>query len=246
MPINSVIAQLTIRQLLARRRWLMVTLLAALPVVMALLFRLYNVDDDALTFMTSMMSDLILTVCVPVIALVLASAGLGAEVDDGTVVYLLTKPIARTTIVTTKIVVIAGVAALLNVVSVLLAGAIALNGLDATHLVIGFAVGAALGSALYAALFLTLGLLTRRGMLIGLVYLVVWEGTLSGLFSGTRTLSIRQYMLSTTAAISHASAKIFSAPLPSERAWIMSGVIAVLCVAYSIHRLRSFEVGQTG
>ena len=96
MVIDPVIAGLTLRQSLARRRWMIVALVAALPVVMAALIRIYSdLDEDTLTTVASILSGLSLTVVVPIVALTLASAGFGAEVDDGTVVYLLTKPIAR-------------------------------------------------------------------------------------------------------------------------------------------------------
>ena len=247
MLFNPAIAGLTVRQSLARRRWLVVSVLAALPVIMAMLTRLYaSQDQEPIGVLIEILSALSFTVVVPIAALTLASSGFGAEVDDGTVVYLLTKPIPRPEIVVTKLVVTALIAVVLAVASTLAAGVIALGGFDATRLLIGFAVGAALGSVLYTAVFLALGLVTRRGMLVGLVYLVVWEGALSRLFAGTRTLSIRQYMLSVTDAISTADAAVFTAPLPHQTAFYMSSVIVVGAVALCISRLRNFEVGQSG
>jgi ABC-2 type transport system permease protein len=247
MLFNPAIAGLTFRQSLARRRWVVVTLLAALPVIMAILTRLYaSQDQEPIGVLTEILSALTFTVVVPIVALVLASSGFGAEVDDGTVVYLLTKPIPRSQIVVTKLVVTASLCVVLTVVSTVAAGLVALGGFDATRLLLGFAAGAALGSVLYTAVFLALGLVTRRGMLVGLVYLVVWEGALSRLFAGTRTLSIRQYMLSTTDAISKADAAVFSAQLAHQTAFTMSGVIAVGALLLCIARLRNFEVGQSG
>ena len=169
MLFNPAIAGLTVRQSLARRRWLVVSVLAALPVIMAMLTRLYaSQDQEPIGVLIEILSALSFTVVVPIVALTLASSGFGAEVDDGTVVYLLTKPIPRPEIVVTKLVVTALIAVVLAVASTLAAGAIALGGFDATRLLIGFAVGAALGSVLYTAVFLALGLVTRRGMLVGL------------------------------------------------------------------------------
>jgi ABC-2 type transport system permease protein len=247
MLLNPAIAGLTLRQSLARRRWIVVGVLAALPVIMAVLTRLYaSADQEPIGVLTEILSALMFTVVVPVVALTLASSGFGAEVDDGTVVYLITKPIPRAQIVVTKLLVTACICMAFTVVSALASGLIVLGGFDATRLLIGFVAGAALGSILYTAVFLALGLVTRRGMLVGLVYLVVWEGTLSRLFAGTRTLSIRQYMLSLTDAISTADATVFSALLPHQTAFYMSGVVAVGAVALCIHRLRTFEVGQSG
>jgi ABC-2 type transport system permease protein len=245
--IHPAIAGLTFRQSLARRRWIVVTLLAALPVIMAILTRVYaSQDQEPLGVLIEILSALSFTVVVPIVALTLASSGFGAEVDDGTVVYLVTKPIPRSQIVVTKLLVTVLVCVTLTVGSTLATGLVALGGFDTTRLLVGFTAGAALGSVLYTAVFLALGLVTRRGMLVGLVYLVVWEGALSRLFAGTRTLSIRQYMLSATDAISTADATVFTALLPHRTAFIMSGVVAVGAVVLCITRLRNFEVGQSG
>lgn len=247
MLFNPAIAGLTLRQSLARRRWIVVGVLAALPVIMASLTRVYaSQDQEPIGVLIEILSALTFTVVVPIVALTLASSGFGAEVDDGTVVYLLTKPIPRAGIVLTKLLVTALVCVTLLVVSTLAAGLIVLGGFDATRLLIGFTAGAAVGGVLYTAIFLALGLVTRRGMLVGLVYLVVWEGALSRLFAGTRSLSIRQYMLSVTDAISTADATVFTAMLPHKTALTMSGIVAIGAVVLCITRLRNFEIGQTG
>ena len=246
MLVNPVIAGLTFRQALARKRWIIVAVLAALPVVMAVLTRVYaSMDEEPLGMIAGGLSQLSLTVVVPIIALVLASSGFGAEVDDGTVVYLITKPVTRSSIVVTKLLVTSLICIVVTTVSTLLTGAIALNGLDPTRLILGFTVAAALGSFLYTALFLALGLITRRGLLVGLVYLVVWEGALSRFFAGTRILSVRQYMLSIADAVSTVDADVFTSQLPATKAYIMSVAIAVAAIALSIQRLRNFEVGQS-
>jgi ABC-2 type transport system permease protein len=247
MLFNPVLAGLTFRQTLAKRRWIIVLVLAALPVLMSALTRIYGtVDDEPLGMVAGGLSGLIFTVIVPIIALILASASFGSEVEDGTVIYLLAKPISRTEIVITKLVVTAGIAMVLGTLSTLGAGMIMLKGLDPTRLVLGFTAGAALGAFLYTALFLSLGLITKRGMLVGLTYLVVWEGALGSFFKGTRTLSVRQYMLAVTDAISTVDTEVFQALLAPSTAYIMSGIVVAGAIALCISKLRTFEVGQAG
>lgn len=247
MLFNPVLAGLTVRQALAKRRWVIVLLLAALPVVMATLIHLYGtVDDEPLRIVAEPIMTLIYTVVVPVIALILASSSFGAEIEDGTAIYLLAKPIPRAEIVVTKLVVTALICTALAAVTTLGAGASLVRGLDPTGLVLGLTAGAVLGAFLYTAIFLALGLITKRGMLIGLVYLVVWEGALGSFFKGTRVLSVRQYMLAVADAISTIAPEIFVALLPLRTAGIMSAVVAAGAVTLCIRKLRSFEVGQTG
>ena len=246
MLINSAIAGLTWRQSLAKRRWIIVVVLAALPVIMALVTRIYSGNEEPIVMVTEILQNLSVVVVIPVIALTLASSGFGAEVDDGTVVYLITKPISRVEIVATKLLVTSAICIVVTVGSTFATGLIGLHHLDSTRLVVGFAVAAALGSFLYTAIFLALGLITRRGMLVGLIYLVVWEGTISQLFPGTRSLSVRQYMLAVTDAISTVDPIVHLAKIPTATAYQMSVILGVLAVALSIHRLRTFEVGQSG
>lgn len=246
MLINTAIAGLTWRQSLAKRRWIVVAVLAALPIIMALVMRVYSGDDEPIQTVVQILSTLSLTIVVPVIALTLASSGFGAEVDDGTVVYLLTKPISRVAIVATKLLVTSAICIVTTVVSTFVAGLIGLQKLDSTRLVIGFTVAAALGSFLYTAIFLALGLITRRGMLVGLIYLVIWEGTASQLFPGTRSLSVRQYMLVVTDAISTVDPMQHLSQVAHTTAFQMSAIVAVAAVALCIYRLRTFEIGQAG
>ena len=51
------------------------------------------------------------------------------------------------------------------------------------------------GSLCYVALFLALSLFTRRALVIGIGYSLVWEGALSSLLPGIANLSVRQYAL---------------------------------------------------
>jgi len=247
MLINPAIAGLTFRQTLAKRRWMIVLLLAALPVVLAVVIRAYSADaEDAATGIHEILMSLSLTIIVPVIALVLASSGFGAEVDDGTVVYLLTKPISRAEIVATKVLVTSLVCVAFAALSTFVAGQAGMHGLaNAGRHVLGFTVGAALGSLLYSVIFLALGLITRRGMLIGLVYIVIWEGVLSSLFPGTRSLSVKQYMFAVTDAIANTDTATHLTTLVHSTAYQMSAIVAVAAFALCVHRLKNFQVGQS-
>jgi ABC-2 type transport system permease protein len=244
--INPAIAGLTWRQSLANRRWIIVVVVAALPVIMALVTRLYAGNDEPIAMVSDILMNLSLVVVVPVIALTLASSGFGAEVDDGTVVYLITKPISRVEIVATKLLVTSAICIAATSASTVGAGLVGLHHLDSTRLVLGFTAAAALGGFLYTAIFLALGLITRRGMLVGLIYLVVWEGAISQFFPGTRSLSVRQYMLVVTDAVSTVDPLLHISKIPYATAYQMSAIVGVAAVTLCIYRLRNFEVGQSG
>jgi ABC-2 type transport system permease protein len=109
---------------------------------------------------------------------------------------------------------------------------------------VGLAVGSALGALAYSALFVALSLLTRRPVLLGLLYVLIWEGLLANLLSGTRVLSIQQYVI--TVADKIAPSDVLSGTVSLPVALSMAAVVAVGSTVLAIDRLRSFSVaGET-
>ena len=81
-------------------------------------------------------------------------------------------------------------------------------------------------------------------MLLGLVYVLVWEGLLGRFMSGTRVLSIEQYVIA-IADRSHRPT-CCRARCRSPVAIVMSAIFAVGGTLHAIDRLGSFSVaGET-
>jgi ABC-2 type transport system permease protein len=196
MTILAAIAEVTARGLLSRRRTLLMVLLAAVPVLVAVLVRLGGRAVDSADAAAGVMDVLVVRAVLPLLALVFGTAALGAELDDGTGIYVLVKPVARWRIVLAKLLVAGGLTSALVVPSVVLTGLL-IVGADGTGLeVIGrFVVATAIGAFAYAAVFLALGAMTTRALIVGLIYTFLWEGALAGLFDGVQVLSVRQYVL---------------------------------------------------
>jgi ABC-2 type transport system permease protein len=66
---------------------------------------------------------------------------------------------------------------------------------------VAYTVAAGVGGAAYALAFMALSSFTSRALAIGLAYVFLWEGVLSGLFDGTRLFSIRQATLGLAAEL---------------------------------------------
>jgi ABC-2 type transport system permease protein len=165
---------------------------------------------------------------------------LGSEIDDGTIVHILTKPLPRWQIVIPKLVVATAVTTVTVATSLYVAGVLA----HSVRLGLGLALAALVGSLTYSALFLALSLVTRRPVLLGLVYVLVWEGLLGNFVSGTRVLSIQQYVL--TIADKVAPTGLLQSKVSLPVALIMSAIFAVGFTVLAIDRLRSFSVaGET-
>ena len=190
------IALVSLRQLLGRRRAILLLLLSSVPVLVSVLVKAAGADDvDG--YAGGVLDALCLTLILPIVAVLFGTAAFGAEIEDGTIIYLMSKPIARWAIVAAKVLATACVTAALTVGSVLIGSAIAIlplgeRGLQATEV---YATAVLVGSLCYVSLFVALSLFTRRALLLGFGYVLIWEGGLSNLLPGIANLSIRQYSL---------------------------------------------------
>jgi ABC-2 type transport system permease protein len=192
------IVELTLRALVGRRRTLTIAILACLPVLLGILVRLGGGRPDA----PEILDTLCIRTVAPLVALVIGTGAIGSEIDDGTLIFQLIKPVPRWLVALAKTAVAAFVTAILVVPPIILTGLL-LGGLGAESVrtTIGFAVAALAGGTAYAVGFTALGAFTSRALIVGLGYTLIWEGVLAGLLEGTRFLSVRQATLGLAAAL---------------------------------------------
>ncbi|MEU2611601.1 ABC transporter permease [Micromonospora sp. NPDC007271] len=234
----STVTWITARGLFGRRRFLLLLPLPALLLVLAIVSRSLGVHPSQ--WGPPVLVGLGLAVVLPVVALIVGTGVLGAEIDDGTVVHILTKPLPRWQIVLPKLAVAAGVSAATVAVPLYVAGVLA----DSVRLGLGLAAASALGALAYSALFLALSLLTRRPVLLGLVYVLIWEGLLGRFVDGTRVLSIQQWVIALADRM--APTELLGTTVSVPVAAILTALVAVGSTALAIDRLRSFSVaGET-
>jgi ABC-2 type transport system permease protein len=238
---NGVIASITLRQLLSRRRTLLLLLLAGVLVLVAGVFRLAGEEARALPFTAGLLNSLGIGTLMPLVALLFGTGAIGGEIDDGTAVFLLAKPISRRTVVITKLVVAAACSAGLTCVPMLVAGLIGAGG-PGDGLVIGMVAAAAIGSLLYCAVFVALSLITGRALVFGLTYVLIWEGLLAGLFAGTRTFSIRQQTLTFAQSIGDIPKTVLDAQLDLTTAVVVGAAVLVGASLLAVRRLSRFEI----
>jgi ABC-2 type transport system permease protein len=236
---NPTIASITVRGLFGRKRAWILLPLPLLLVAVALIAR--STGTPSAEWGGAVVTGLGFGAVLPLIALVVGTGVLGSEIDDGTLTHILAKPLPRSEIVFTKL-----------LVSVLVTGLVAGVPLFVVGLIIGSAaVGFALlaatavGAIAYSAFFLALSLLSRRSVLVGLVYVVLWEGVLGNLLAGTRDLSIEQYVVSIAGWL--APNDLVDRHVGIVAAFVMSAVFTVGASWLAVNRLRSFSVaGETG
>lgn len=238
------LASVSLRGLLNRRRTLLLGLFGALVVLVAVLFRLADqAGDETLAFTGQLLGNFGLAVLLPVVAVIVGTAAIGSELDDGTIIYLLAKPIRRGLVAIVKFVVAWVIVVLLVCPAILVAGLVATGG--DTNLGIAYAVAAIFGALEYTAVFLALSLVTSRALVVGLAYVVIWEGAVAGLFEGTRIFSVRQHALAIADALGGEGA--IDAALELGPALAVGAIITVVAVVLAIRRLERVELrGETG
>ena len=242
-PIAAIpeIVRITFRQLLGRRRTLLLVLLATLPVLLAIAFRLGG-QTDVERFTRRIFDTISMTILLPLVAILFGSGAFGAEIEDGTVLYLLAKPVPRWMVIAAKAFSAAALAILLTGAATVLAGLIDLapagnDGVLATEAQL---LAMVVGSICYVSLFLALSLFTRRALVIGIGYMLVWEGALSFMLPGIANLSIRQYALGASKAIY--TLPVQEARLSAETALILSAVLVAVALVVATWKLMRFEL----
>jgi ABC-2 type transport system permease protein len=235
---NPTIARITARALFGRRRFLLLLPLPALLVGLALLANSLGATPEH--WSEPVIRTLGLGVVLPVISLVIGTGVLGSEIDDGTLAHILAKPLPRREIIFSKLVVAVLITFVTTGVPLYLTGLIA----DSSRFGFGLLAGAALGSAAYCSIFVALSLLSRWPVLIGLTYVLVWENLLTNLLSGTRVLSVQQYVLTVADRVAPTDLLTGNVGLPVSLG--MAFVLIVGATLLAVDRLRSFSVvGET-
>ncbi|MHB1038329.1 MAG: ABC transporter permease [Pirellulales bacterium] len=188
---------LSLRQQLRGRRLLVMSLLFALPSVLAVVVHFgsrFAPPAESLEF--ALVLNLIPHALAPLAALVYAAGIVQDEVEEQTLTYLLLRPLPRWALYLVKLLATLVVTSLLT--GVFTAVAMATIALTTGEPVDGaFAERALKTAALfslvqvgYCGLFGLLGLLTRRSLVIGVGYIVLLEGLLASLDTVARRLTV--------------------------------------------------------
>jgi ABC-2 type transport system permease protein len=173
------IVRVTFRQVVGGRRWIVLGLLALLPSVVMWFSSMDSTASAAIDRYHDAPLAMLLLLVVPIVTLVVGSGALGDERRDGTLSFLLVRPIRRSTIALAKLVAAWLAAAVIAGAGGVLAGLL-LAMRAGTWITLGpTLLAVAVGTAGYTAVFMVLGHLTSRAVLIGLVYVFVWESGIS-------------------------------------------------------------------
>ncbi|TMR07149.1 ABC transporter permease [Actinomadura soli] len=235
---NSTIAMITFRSMLGRKRALLLLGLPLILLVLAAILRATGNND--LDVSSNVLQQFGLATLLPLLALIAGTGVIGPEIDDGQIMYVLTKPIPREVIVLTKLAVAIILVTVFAVVPTLLAGLVLVG--TTAEVTPAFTVGVLVGGVAYSAVFVALGVASRNAATIGLLYALVWESLLGSFAPGAKSASIQQWSLSVTDALTSAS--------PVESTVNLTVAISLLAAVTAVatflaaFRLRSLTVAS--
>ncbi|TDB93791.1 ABC transporter permease subunit [Actinomadura sp. 7K534] len=235
---NPTIAMITFRAMLGRKRALLLLGLPLLLLVLSVILRATGNND--LDLSAHVLQNFGLATLLPLLALIAGTGVIAPEIDDGQIMYVLTKPIPREVIVVTKLVVAIVLVTIFAVVPTLLAGLVLVG--TTAQVTPAFTIGILVGGITYSAVFVALGVLSRNAVTIGLLYALVWETLLGSFAPGAKSASVQQWSLSVADALTDASMVTSTVGLPVAVTLLV--VVALAATFLATFRLRALPVAS--
>jgi ABC-2 type transport system permease protein len=229
--------RLVLRSQVTRGRVAGLGALGVLAVLLGLAIGMSSQAFDRVSAGTGFVNAYGLQLLVPVTALVFAAAALGDPDEDGTLVYLWLRPVARWRIVIAAYA--ASLTAVVPLVVVPLTVASALVGATA-KLVVATAAATTLASVTYVSVFLFLGLRVRRALVWGLAYILVWEGFVARGGASAARLAVRTYTRTLLTRMAEGPAGFASVALATAVAVPL--VATAVFLVLTVRRLRHQDV----
>ena len=247
---NATVASLTRRSLLGRKRTLVLLLLPLALLALCTLARvLAGLDSDIERDLNGPLApDLLgafgIAILMPLLTLIAGTGSIGPEIEDGSIVYLLAKPLNRYSIVFTKLAVAIAVVIAFGVVPIAVAGVV-LTG-EVGTVTVGYTVGALAAGLAYSAVFLLLAVVTRNAVVVGLIYALIWESLVGGLVPGAQTLSIQQWALAVVRQVLGDSAERLDveAAVGFGTGLVLLTVVTLFAIGYAGRRLQSLRLND--
>jgi ABC-2 type transport system permease protein len=195
----AIIVGITYRSNFVGGRLWISALLAALPPVLLAAFLAYGVSGTTLiSGWGALMITLVLSVQLPLTALLIGIGLFRTEIEEDTLPYLTLRTIARPSIVVGKY--LGGLAAALTFLlpSFGISLAVTAAGAEGVAFPAGFVAAGLvillLGAIAYLAVYLLMGLVTRSAVVVGLVYAFLWEFVLQNFPGHLPQLTVYYYL----------------------------------------------------
>jgi ABC-2 type transport system permease protein len=233
------VTTLTVRQFTGGRTARLALVLSLIPALFAAIYVVRPWEVTPTEFTIDLFRELIAPTLLPIVVLLPATAAFGNELEDGTLPYLLMKPVSRLRLVLGKyaaVMVVTIPALLAGLAVTVLIVAQGPEAGDLGQILMAMAGASAAAAALLGAVFLLVSLVIPRALLAGMIYIFAWESLLGRFLPGVRAISSREYAL-----------RVFDGILGSDFATASNAaltmlVVAVVCLLLAVWRLRGIQI----
>ena len=225
-----------LKQLITKGRLIGIAIVGVLPILLGWVIGAQS--NDPLEAGVGFVSYMGLSILVPIVALIFASASLGDTREDGTLVYLWLRPISRLSVSTGAWAASVTIALPLTVIPMTISALL----LDAGNRVVtATIITSILAVVAYSGLFVTLGLIVKNPVLWGLAYIFIWEAIVASFAKPAAALAVSGYSRAIITGRTNVEFDYLFDPAQSISI-LMLIIITIAGIALSSARLNRLEV----
>ena len=225
-----------LKQLITKGRLIGITITGLLPILLG--WVIGRQSDDPLEAGVGFISYMGLSILIPIVALIFASASLGDTREDGTLVYLWLRPISRLSVSTGAWAASITIALPLTVIPITISAIL----LDAGNSVVTATIITSILAVLaYSGLFVTLGLIVKNPVLWGLAYIFIWEAIVASFAKPAAALAVSGYSRAIITGRTNVEFDYLFDPSQNVSI-LMLIIISIAGIALSSARLNRLEV----
>ena len=198
----SWIAWFSLREMSRRRRLLSLGAINLLPVLVVLAIRIWFADQgiNAQLQLSSLTQQIIIPFLIPIVAMAVGVSAIGEQVEEGTIVYLWTRPVKRRAIYLGRLLAAQAVSSLLLSGSLILCFLVMVSEgpevIDWAFLklyLVTFLI-IILGTFSYSAVFAAMGTFFKKPVLPAILFAFGWEAMVSSIPARVQELSLRFHL----------------------------------------------------
>tara|TARA_B100001121_G_scaffold249512_1_gene225162 strand:+ start:609 stop:1340 length:732 start_codon:yes stop_codon:yes gene_type:complete len=225
-----------LKQLITKGRLIGIAIVGLLPILLG--WVIGTQSNDPLEAGVGFVSYMGLSILVPIVALIFASASLGDTREDGTLVYLWLRPISRVSVSTGAWAASVTIALPLTAIPMTVSAIL----LDAGNSVVtATIITTILAVVAYSGLFLTLGLIVKNPVLWGLAYIFIWEAIVASFAKPAAALAVSGYSRAIITGRTNVEFDYLFDPSQNVSI-LMLIIITIAGIAFSSARLNRLEV----
>lgn len=236
---------LTVRQFRAGKSTIVVALFAATPILFAVIDVAGSNHAAGRHFLSDAFLQLLAPTVIPLATLILATNVLGNEIADRTLPYLFLKPLSRGRIVLEKYlgaVFLTGIAFAIGLIAAWAIVDVSRPSDVTSTMLAALLIGAACAILAYGALFLLVSLVIPRALIVGIIYILLWESALARFIPGVKLLSIRHFSQSVFVRILGDSTVKLANAMQLSSALIVVAILTVVSLVLATMRLRTMNL----